>query len=105
MKDTILIVEDDQDIREVVTILLGREGFKTLQAATGEEALEEIARNPDLIILDVMLPDLDGYEVCRRIRKVSLAPVLFLTAKGSVNEKTAGFEEGGGDDLGTHVLK
>lgn len=99
MKDTILIVEDDQDIREVVTILLGREGFKTLQAATGEEALEEIARNPDLIILDVMLPDLDGYEVCRRIRKVSLAPVLFLTAKGSVHEKTAGFEAGGDDYL------
>ena len=99
MKDTILIVEDDRDIREVVTILLGREGFKTLQAATGEEALEEISRTPDLIILDVMLPDLDGYEVCRRIRKVSLAPVLFLTAKGGVHEKTAGFEAGGDDYL------
>ena len=99
MKDTILIVEDDRDIREVVTILLGREGFKTLQAATGEEALEEISRNPDLIILDVMLPDLDGYEVCRRIRKVSLAPVLFLTAKGGVHEKTVGFEAGGDDYL------
>ena len=99
MKDTILIVEDDRDIREVVTILLGREGFKTLQAATGEEALEEISRNPDLIILDVMLPDLDGYEVCRRIRKVSLAPVLFLTAKGGVHEKTVGLEAGGDDYL------
>ena len=99
MKDTILIVEDDRDIREVVTILLGREGVKTLQAATGEEALEEISRNPDLIILDVMLPDLDGYEVCRRIRKVSLAPVLFLTAKGGVHEKTVGLEAGGDDYL------
>ena len=49
--------------------------------------------------MDVMLPDLDGYEVCRRIRKVSLAPVLFLTAKGSVHEKTAGFEAGGDDYL------
>ena len=65
LKDTILIVEDDRDIREVVTILLGREGFKTLQAATGEKALEEISQNPDLIILDVMLPGIDGYEVCR----------------------------------------
>ena len=99
LKDTILIVEDDRDIREVVTILLGREGFKTLQAATGEKALEEISQNPDLIILDVMLPDLDGYEVCRRIRKVSLAPVLFLTAKGGVHEKTVGFEAGGDDYL------
>ena len=99
LKDTILIVEDDRDIREVVTILLGREGFKTLQAATGEKALEEISQNPDLIILDVMLPDIDGYEVCRRIRKVSLAPVLFLTAKGGVHEKTVGLEAGGDDYL------
>ncbi len=99
MKDTVLIVEDDRDIREVVTILLGKEGYNTLQAATGEKALEEISRNPDLIILDVMLPDLDGYEVCRRIRKVSLAPVLFLTAKGGVHEKTEGFEAGGDDYL------
>lgn len=99
LKDTILIVEDDRDISEVVTILLGREGFKTLQAATGEKALEEISQNPDLIILDVMLPDIDGYEVCRRIRKVSLAPVLFLTAKGGVHEKTVGLEAGGDDYL------
>lgn len=99
LKDTILIVEDDRDIREVVTILLGREGFKTLQAATGEKALEEISQNPDLIILDVMLPGIDGYEVCRRIRKVSLAPVLFLTAKGGVHEKTVGLEAGGDDYL------
>ena len=99
MKDTILIVEDDRDIREVVTILLGREGFKTLQEKKRKEKKKEISRNPDLIILDVLLPDLDGYEVCRRIRMVSLAPVLFLTAKGGVHEKTAGFEAGGDDYL------
>lgn len=99
MKDTVLIVEDDRDIREVVTILLGREGFKTLQAATGKEALEQIRKNPDLILLDVMLPDIDGYEVCRRIRQVSLAPVLFLTAKSGVHEKTEGFKAGGDDYL------
>lgn len=99
MKDTILIVEDDQDIREVVTILLGREGFRTLQASTGKEALEQVSQNPDLIILDIMLPDIDGYEVCRRIRRVSLAPVLFLTAKGAVHEKTEGFKAGGDDYL------
>lgn len=77
MKDTIMIVEDDQDIRTIITILLNREGYNTLQAATGEEALAQVPQRPDLIILDVMLPDLDGYEVCRRIRKDSLAPVLF----------------------------
>lgn len=99
MKDTILIVEDDPDILEVVSILLGREGFNTLQADTGEKAIEQAQKNPDLIILDVMLPDLDGFEVCRRIRKDSIAPVIFLTAKGSVHEKTEGFEAGGDDYL------
>lgn len=99
MKGTILIVEDDQDIREVITILLRREGYSTLQAENGQKALEQVHKKPDLIILDVMLPDLDGYEVCRRIRKVSIAPVLFLTAKGGLHEKTEGLEAGGDDYL------
>ena len=99
MKDTILIVEDDQDILEVVTILLRREGAGVLKATTGREALEQITKKPDLILLDVMLPDMDGFEVCRRIREVSLAPVLFLTAKASVHDKTEGFEAGGDDYL------
>ena len=80
-----MIVEDDQDIRTIITILLNREGYNTLQAATGEEALAQVPQRPDLIILDVMLPDLDGYEVCRRIRNDSLAPVLFLTSKCGLN--------------------
>ena len=62
-----MIVEDDQDIRTIITILLNREGYNTLQAATGEEALAQVPQRPDLIILDVMLPDLDGYEVSARI--------------------------------------
>jgi DNA-binding response OmpR family regulator len=99
MKDTIMIVEDDQDIRTIITILLNREGYNTLQAATGEEALAQVPQRPDLIILDVMLPDLDGYEVCRRIRKDSLAPVLFLTAKSGLHDKTQGLEVGGDDYL------
>jgi DNA-binding response OmpR family regulator len=99
MKDTIMIVEDDQDIRTIITILLSREGYNTLQAATGQEALAQVSHKPDLIILDVMLPDLDGYEVCRRIRKDSLAPVLFLTAKSGLHDKTQGLEAGGDDYL------
>ena len=99
MKDTVLIVEDDRDIMEVVTIMLGREGFKVLKATNGKEAIEEIAKRPDLIILDVMLPDVDGFTVCRRIRKESLAPVLFLTAKTGVQDKTEGLEAGGDDYL------
>ena len=99
MKDTILIVEDDHDILEGVTILLGREGFKVLKASTGQEALDQISKRPDLIILDVMLPDMDGFDVCRRIRKDSLAPVLYLTAKTGVQDKTEGLEAGGDDYL------
>ena len=99
MKSTILIVEDDRDIMEVVTILLRREGFGVLQAQTGEAALGQALNNPDLIILDIMLPDMDGYEVCRRLRKNTLAPVLFLTAKGGLHEKTEGLEAGGDDYL------
>ncbi|HAB93939.1 MAG TPA: DNA-binding response regulator [Lachnospiraceae bacterium] len=99
MKGTVLIVEDDRDIQEVITILLRREGYKTLAAMTGQEALSELQHEPDLIILDVMLPGMDGYEVCRRLRKVTLAPVLFLTAKGGLHDKTEGLEAGGDDYL------
>ena len=99
MKDKILVIEDDQDILDVITILLRREGYYTLQASTGAQALEQIDQTPDLIILDVMLPDLDGVEVCRRIRETSLAPVIFLTAKGGLQEKTEGLEAGGDDYL------
>ena len=80
-----MIVEDDQDIRTIIAILLNREGYNTLQAATGEEALVQVSKKPDLIILDVMLPD--------------LAPVLFLTAKSGLHEKTQGLEAGGDDYL------
>ena len=99
MKDTILIVEDDRDILEVVTIMLGREGFKVLKATNGKEAIEGVSKKPDLIILDVMLPDMDGFTVCRRIREESLAPVLYLTAKTGVQDKTEGLEAGGDDYL------
>ena len=99
MEGTILIVEDDQDILDVITILLGREGARVLKASTGREGLEQISKKPDLILLDVMLPDMDGFEVCRRIREISLAPVLFLTAKTSVRDKTEGLEAGGDDYL------
>ena len=99
MKSTILIVEDDTDIMEVVTILLRREGFSVLQAQTGEAALGQALNHPDLIILDIMLPDMDGYEVCRKLRENTLAPVLFLTAKGGLHEKTEGLEAGGDDYL------
>ena len=96
-RGTVLIVEDDQDIREAITILLGREGYRALAAKTGAEALEKTAQKPDMIILDVMLPDMDGFELCRRIRETSLVPVLFLTAKTGLHDKTEGLAAGGDD--------
>ena len=96
-RGTVLIVEDDQDIREAITILLKREGYKAMAARTGAEALEKVEEKPDMIILDVMLPDMSGFELCRRIREISLAPVLFLTAKTGLHDKTEGLAAGGDD--------
>ena len=96
-KSTILIIEDDQDIREAITILLGREGYRAIAAGTGKEALEKMEKRPDMIILDVMLPDMSGFDLCRSIRETSLAPVLFLTAKTGLHDKTEGLDAGGDD--------
>ena len=85
-KQTILIIEDDPDLVEVVQYNLERESFGVLSAADGEKGLEEaLRRRPDLILLDLMLPGLDGLEVCRRLRAdeaTRAIPIIMLTAKG-----------------------
>ncbi len=101
MDTTILIVDDDPDIRRVVRMLLAGRGHTALEAASGEEALALLAHTPaDLIILDVMMPEQDGYETCRRLRELSQAPVLFLTAKTQEEDKLSAYETGGDDFLG-----
>jgi len=96
----ILIVDDNPEIREVVTVLLEGEGFLLEEAADGKEALEKIKRNSyDLILLDVMMPGLDGYQTCVEIRKKSNVPILFLSARTQVEDKTLGFSCGGDDYL------
>lgn len=99
VKDKILLVEDDADIREVIDILMKREGYQVLEAATGAEALLKMGENPNLVILDVMLPDISGMEVCRAIRETSTVPILFLTARGGLRDKTEGLMAGGDDYL------
>ena len=94
----ILVVDDNPEIREVVNILLSNEGYEIEEACDGLEALEKI-NHKDLIILDIMMPDMDGYEVCKRIRDISNAPILFLTAKTMEGDKTLGFSCGGDDYL------
>lgn len=97
---TILIVDDNPEIREILTILLSAEGYITTEAADGATALSLIHSNIyDLIILDVMMPGLDGYRTCLSIREYSNTPILFLSAKAQEHDKVLGFASGGDDYL------
>jgi two-component system phosphate regulon response regulator PhoB len=100
-KETILVVEDEEDIRELLKYNLEKEGFKVSGAATGEEALQAIRdRLPDLMLLDLMLPGIDGLEVCRRIKgeaQTRHLPIIMLTAKGEEADIVTGLELGADD--------
>lgn len=98
----ILVVDDDAEIRSVLNILLSSEGFQVFQAGSGPEALECLARQGtdiDLVILDVMMDGMSGYEVCTRLRERWNVPVLFLTAKSQETDLTLGFSSGCDDYL------
>lgn len=97
----ILIVDDDPNIREVLSVLLGSEGYIVSQAEDGTAALEIIHddKDIDLVILDIMMPGMSGVEVCARIREKSKVPVLFLTAKSQEQDKVDAYTEGGDDYL------
>ncbi|EOS23445.1 hypothetical protein C806_02950 [Lachnospiraceae bacterium 3-1] len=96
----ILMVDDNHEIREVVNILLTGEGYQVDEAADGRKALEKIRENIyDLVILDVMMPGMNGYQTCMDIRKSKNTPILFLSAKSQVEDKTLGFSSGGDDYL------
>lgn len=95
----ILVVEDEGDIREGINILLTGENYEVVEAGSGEEALEKMDETIDLVILDVMLPGMSGIKVCQEIRKDSIVPILFLTAKAQESDKTIGFMAGGDDYL------
>lgn len=94
----ILIVDDEERIQELVSLYLTKEGFTVAQAMDGEDAIEK-ARNlsPKLVILDIMLPKKDGWEVCREIRKTSSVPIIMLTAKGEEFDRVLGLELGADD--------
>ena len=94
----ILIVDDDPRLREVVRYALSREGYTVREAGDGRAALASIAANPpDLVVLDVLMPELDGIEVCRRIRADSDLPVVFLSSRGEELDRVLGLELGGDD--------
>ncbi|AXY24660.1 DNA-binding response regulator [Suicoccus acidiformans] len=94
----ILVVDDEKPISDIITFNLENEGYEVVKAFDGEEALEVFEKsNPDLVILDVMLPKKDGLEVCREIRKDSAVPIIMLTAKDSEIDKVLGLELGADD--------
>lgn len=96
----VLIVDDDPAIRDVVRIALMRDGFETIEAADGTAALAQCAAAaPDLVVLDVMLPEMDGTEVCRALRRHSAVPILFLSSRDSEVDRVVGLEIGGDDYL------
>lgn len=96
-KGKILIVEDDEDIRDGVRILLESEGYQVNGALNGEEGLRLLTEDTDLVILDVMMPGMSGFRTCQEIRKISFVPVIFLTAKTQEADKLAGLMIGGDD--------
>ena len=98
MTTKILVVDDDSNICELLRLYLEKEGFHAVLAHDGESAVNAFKEsNPDLILLDVMLPVLDGWQVCREIRKSSGVPIIMLTAKGEVFDKVLGLELGADD--------
>ncbi len=97
-KRTVLLVEDETSITEPLAEALGREGFDTQVAGTVAESLELAARvDPDLVLLDVMLPDGSGYDVCRELRRRSQVPIIMLTARGEEADRIVGLELGADD--------
>ena len=95
---TVLVVEDDDSLQDVLAYNLDRKGYRVLQAVDGDAALEMARENkPDLIVLDIMLPGLDGLEVCRIVRREMATPILILTARDQELDKVGGLELGADD--------
>jgi len=98
MKRKILIVDDEKNIVDIVKFNLNKEGFETIEAYDGKQALEMVEReNPDLILLDIMLPEYDGFTVCKKIRQTLNTPIIMLTAREEEVDKVLGLELGADD--------
>ena len=96
--EKILVVDDDTNICELLRLYLEKEGYSVTIANTGMQAVKLFAEHqPDLMLLDIMLPELDGWQVCREIRKYSNKPIIMLTAKGETFDKVLGLELGADD--------
>ncbi|HMV75596.1 MAG TPA: response regulator transcription factor, partial [Microthrixaceae bacterium] len=100
MGTRILTVEDDERIRTSVKLALEDEGWQVLEAETGEDAIATFTREPtDVVLIDIMLPGIDGFEVCRSVRRLSDVPIIMVTARADTHDVVAGLEAGADDYL------
>ncbi|HEX3050247.1 MAG TPA: response regulator transcription factor [Aggregatilineaceae bacterium] len=98
MPEKILVIDDEEMTVQLISILLERRGYEVIKAYRAEDGLRKAYRTqPDLILLDIMMPDMDGWEVCRRLRELSDVPIIFLTAKDDVRDVVKGLEMGADD--------
>jgi DNA-binding response OmpR family regulator len=98
MPEKILVIDDEEMTVQLISILLERRGYEVITALRAEDGLREAYRtHPDLILLDIMMPDMDGWEVCRRLRELSDMPIIFLTAKDDVRDIVKGLDIGADD--------
>src|SRR5215467_3796880 len=97
-RGTVLVVDDEPNIADLVELYLRRDGFRVVQAANGDDAVRAVTiHRPRLVVLDVGLPDIDGLEVCRRLRATTTIPVIFLTARDTEVDRILGLELGADD--------
>jgi two-component system KDP operon response regulator KdpE len=98
MAEKILVIDDEEMTVQLIVMLLERRGYEVIRAYRAEEGLRQAYRtHPDLILLDIMMPDMDGWEVCRRLRELSDVPIIFLTARDDVRDVVKGLEMGADD--------
>jgi two-component system, OmpR family, KDP operon response regulator KdpE len=98
MAEKILVIDDEETTVQLITMLLERRGYEVIKAYRAEDGLRKAYRtHPDLVLLDIMMPDMDGWEVCRRLRELSDVPIIFLTARTEVKDVVRGLELGADD--------
>jgi two-component system KDP operon response regulator KdpE len=98
MSEKILVIDDEEPTVQLIAVLLERRGFEVIKAYRAEDGLRKAYRyQPDLVLLDIMMPDMDGWEVCKRLREMSDVPVIFLTARSDVKDVVKGLEMGADD--------
>lgn len=102
----VMVVDDEEDVREIVSLILEKEGFEVAVASSGEDCLQSLnEENPDLVLLDVMMPGIDGWETCSEIKKKSEVPVVMLTVKSADEDVIKSFQHMCDAHVGKPIIK